>query len=471
MKNLAPDIKDEITEGSLHRATLRLAIPACLSMVMASFFSINDFFWTGQVEKAAGDIMQSALAGMLYFIIMNIAVGNVFGIGATALVARYTGARDDRNVSFIIRQALVWVLLVVSIAGLLEFLFAEKIVRFIFLTLDEEPEVMRAGTIYTRMIMASFPVMLSVPVCAHIFRARGNTKTPFFIDLASIILNTALNPLFLLVFDWGIAGLALATAFSRGAAFVIYMYLIFTGRTGVTVKISQGIKPHLRTLVRIVKIGVPASVSSLLYAFIGIVVGWIVQQFGKEAYTGAIGIGIRGWESICFHIMMGISLSASALVGQNLGAGKPERAAKAGWIAVLYASIVGGFFMILFNAIPGTLAWIYNDNPLIISHAVDYLTIIGLSQVFQGAQVALSGAFAGAGNTMPPMLVAVTLNASRIPLGAFIALGTVKIGKLSMAGLGLGVQAIWWVMFSTTILAALVLAGWFMLGRWKRHEV
>jgi putative MATE family efflux protein len=464
-------ITREITNGSLNRAIWTLALPACLSMLMTSFYSMNDIFWTGRAADAK--TLQAALGGMIFLIIMNISAAHVFGVGATALVARYTGARDEKSVSFCIRQALSWGVIFAAALGAAEFIFAPELVGCIFRSDKMGAVVFENGVTYCRILVAFLPVMLMVPVCAAIFRARGDTRTPFLIDVLSIGLNTALNPLFLFGFGWGIAGIAAATVISRAAALAVYMFIIFGGALGVKISLGRGFIPHVRTLGRFLRIGVPSSISTLLYAVIGIYLGRIIQEFGEAAYTGSISIGLMAWESLSFHLMLGISFVASTMVGQNLGAGKPARAAKAGWVTALYACALGVIFAIVFNAFPETLVMFFNSKDTeVIAHAVMYLRIVTLSHVFMGLHIALSGAFGGAGNTLPPMLFSVLLTGSRIPIACLLAFDTcVAFGCVTLPGAGIGITGIWWTMFATTFLNGAVLAGWFALGRWKKYKV
>jgi Na+-driven multidrug efflux pump len=196
--------------------------------------------------------------------------------------------------------------------------------------------------------------------------------------------------------------------------------------------------------------------------FVFVAVYWFlirfVHEFGVEA-AAAMGIGNR-LESFSYLTCYGFSLAASTMVGQNLGAGKPDRAARCAWGATGTAIGLTSFITILFLTIPELIASVFSDDPAVIAMAADYLIILGISQTAMAVEIVIEGAFAGAGNTIPPMLVMLPGSALRIPLAYYLCFT-----------LDWGINGIWWTLTITSIAKALVLAGWFKLGRWKSNEL
>jgi len=183
-----------------------------------------------------------------------------------------------------------------------------------------------------------------------------------------------------------------------------------------------------------------------------------VHAFGPTA-GAAMGIGNR-MESFSYLICSGFAVAASTMVGQNLGAGKPDRAARCAWGATGIAVAVTLAVAVVFVSLPRAIASVFTDDPEVLRMAADYLVILGLSQFTMAVEIVLEGAFSGSGDTLPPMLVSVPGSLARIPLAYLLAFT-----------LGWGINGVWWTLTITTTVKALVLAYWFSRGRWKRKEV
>jgi putative MATE family efflux protein len=217
-------------------------------------------------------------------------------------------------------------------------------------------------------------------------------------------------------------------------------------------------KPRLAAIRHISRIGLPISTQQLAF----VVVYWFligfVHEFGETA-GAAMGIGNR-MESFSYLTCYGFSLAASTMVGQNLGAGQPDRAARCAWGATGLGIALTLIFSIFFLSIPDVIASVFTDNPIVLEIAVGYLIILGLSQFTMAVEIILEGAFSGAGDTVPPMVVMLPGSIARIPLAWYLAFE-----------LDWGIEGIWWTLTITTTFKAVVLAWWFRLGRWKEKKV
>jgi Na+-driven multidrug efflux pump len=181
-----------------------------------------------------------------------------------------------------------------------------------------------------------------------------------------------------------------------------------------------------------------------------------VTRFGTPALA-AIGIGHRV-ESWLFMIGVGFGAATAAIVGQNLGAGRPDRASRAAWMATGYCTLMGMVAFALELGLPRQFASLFSEDPAVISEAVNYLRIASISQLAICAEVVLEGALGGAGETVPPMLSSTLLTASRIPLAAWAASRWGSIG-------------IWWVISLTAIGRAIGMASLWRAGRRRRKAV
>jgi len=207
-----------------------------------------------------------------------------------------------------------------------------------------------------------------------------------------------------------------------------------------------------------VRIGLPTSISGITFCIVYVFINKITALFGTESIA-ALGIGNR-LESVSYLTCFGFSIAAATLVGQNLGAKKPERAAQSAWKTVWMVTGITGFISFVFLSFPETISSFFISDPKVIHISIDYLRILALSQIFMGLEIVLEGAFSGAGNTVPPMAVSVPGSLARIPLAYLIAISW-----------GAGVNGIWWAITLTTIIKGIVLTFWFRKGKWKKKSI
>lgn len=446
--------RDNITSGPIPKTIISLAIPVMLGMFMEFAFAVTDFFWVGKLGPAA----QDAITTSMVVIWSVFASFSLISIGLTALVSRSIGARKVDDARFFTQQGLalaIIVAVVVTIGGLLA---TPVLVRF----MEAGPTTAGMAVPYLRIFFISTLFFALAETSYATFRASGDTVTPTLIGVSAVAANMILDPL--LIFGigplpaLGVTGAGVASGISILMAAVAVLTLLFRGKVGFKPGNPLRSIPHFATLGRISRIGLPMS----CHQFVFILVYWflikIVHQFG-EAAGAAMGIGNR-MESFSYLLAYGISLAASTMTGQNLGAGNPDRAAQCAWGAVGIGTGITIVVSLLFISIPEIIAGIFSDDEAVIRIAVDYLIILGISQVTMAVEIVLEGAFSGAGDTVPPMLVGIIGSAARVPLAYMLAIS-----------LGWGINGVWWTLTITTIAKALVLGYWFRLGRWKHRAI
>ncbi len=445
---------DNITSGSIPRTIISLALPVVAGMFMEFALSVTDFFWVGKLGPAAQDAVTTSMVVIwtIYSLI------SIISVGVTALVARYIGAREPDQAAYIVRQGLVMAVLLGGSLSVVGFLVAPGILSF----MDTGPATVEMALPYLRIFFASAVFFFLADTAYAVFRASGDTRTPMKIGAVVIGLNMLLDPM--LIFGLGpfprlgVTGAGIATAISMATGAAIVLRQMFTGTLGYSVGSPFLTFPNVRQMIRIGRIGMPMAAQQLVF----VVVYWflikIVHQYG-EAAAAAMGIGNR-MESFSYLTCFGFSMAASTMVGQNLGAGKPDRAARCAWGAIGMAVGLTFVMSILFITISGSIAAIFTNDPRVHHIAVDYLIILGLSQITMAIEIVLEGAFAGAGDTLPPMIVMVPGSLARIPLAYYLAFN-----------LGWGINGVWWTLTITTTVKAIVLALWFKRGRWKTRQV
>lgn len=445
---------DNITSGSIIKTIFSLSIPVVLAMFMEFALVTTDYFWVGKIGPIAQDAVMTSM----------VVIWTVFGfisiitVGVTALVSRHIGAKNTDKAAHYIKQGLtlsVVIGLIFSIAG---FVMTPIMLRF----MGTSETTMFHAIPFLRVYFTISILFFIIDTIYAAFRASGDTKTPTIIGVSTIIINMVLDPI--LMFGWGpipsfgVPGAAIATGISVLIGVIWVTIKMREGRLGYEVDKIFKTPPIFKDIIKIMRIGLPISSQQLVFVIVYWFLIRIVHEFGGEA-AAAMGIGNR-MESFSYMTCFGFSIAASTMVGQNLGAKKPERAAKCAWGAVGIAISLTFLMSVCFIVFPKYIAAIFTDDTLVLTMAVDYLIILGLSQVTMASEIVLEGAFSGAGDTMPPMLVSIPGALARIPLAYYLCFT-----------LGLGINGVWWTLTITTTVRAIILALWFKKGNWKLKEV
>lgn len=443
-----------ITSGPIGKAIITLAVPVVLGMLMEVLLTVTDFFWVGKLGPSA----QDAITSSMIVIWTVFATGALVGIGITALVSRYVGSTEPEKAAFYIRQALWLATLIGVVVSILGIILAPSI-----LSIMQAGEATRAHAMpYLRIFLGTSLLLYWADTMYAVFRASGDTKTPAKIGVTVVIINMILDPLMIFglgpIPAMGVPGAALATAIALVVGVMLIARATSRGRLGYPIGNIFKQRPDLSAMAKISRIGLPISSQQLVFVMVYWFLIGFVHKFGEIA-GAAMGIGNR-MEAFSYLTCFGVSLAASTLVGQNLGAGQPGRAARCAWGATGIGLGMTLVFTVFFLAIPETIASIFSDDPRVVAITVDYLIILGLSQSAMAIEIILEGAFSGAGDTMPPMLVLLPGSLARIPLAWWLAFE-----------LGWGINGIWWTLTITTGLKALILAYWFGLGHWKRKKL
>lgn len=441
---------NRLTSGPIAAAILRLAWPVVTSMFLETAFNVANAFWMGHYSAAA----MAAVISSGFIIWLCFSLFAVVATGTNAMMARFIGARDGAMAARTAGQALLFSLcfsLVIAAAGI-------AVRPLIFRLMGTAPDVTAQGMTYLLILFCAAPVFCVNDVVAALFRAAGDTKTPMYVFGAATALNMALDPL--LIFGWGpfprlgVAGAGLATA--AGGLLALALFLARFPRRPFPFRRPAGVDPGL--VWRIARIGIPASISGILFSVVYVFLTRITSSFGTEALA-ALGIGNR-IESINYMTAFGLESATAIMVGQNLGAGRPERAERSAWTAVRIIGAVTGVLAAAMLAWSRQIAGWFSPDPAVIVQAAAYARIIALSQVFMGVEIVLSGGFSGAGDTLPPMLVSVPLSLLRLPVALVLS-----------SVFHLGSSSVWWAISSTSIVKGALMGLWFSAGRWKGKQV
>jgi len=442
------------TEGPIGRAILILAIPMVLEMVMESVFVVCDVFFVSKLGPDA--VATVGLTESLLAIVYTIAMG--LSIGVTATVARRTGEHDAEGVSRTAAQAIVLGLIVSLGLGILGAIFAPSLLGL----MGASDDVLASGSTFARVMLGGNASILLLFLINGIFRGAGDAQLSMRTLWLANAINILLGPC--LIFglgpfpELGVTGAAIATTIGRstGVLFGLAQFFRRSGRVHIH-------RRHLRLdpglMLRLVKL----SSSGMFQVLIG-TASWIglvriLAGFGSTALAGYT-IAIR---IVLFALLpsWGLGNAAATMVGQALGARKPERAERAVWIAGLYNLCFLGSVSLLFLFGARAIVGLFTHEPAVADFAVDGLRVIAVGFVLYAYGMVLSQAFNGAGDTWTPTWLGLfSFWLFEIPLAYLLALH-----------LGLGPHGVFVaipIAFSAYAIAALVM---FRRGSWKTKSV
>jgi putative MATE family efflux protein len=444
----------DYTTAPIGHAVIMLAVPMVMEMAMESIFAVADVFWVAHLGADA--VATVGLTESMLTIIYTAAMG--LSIGAMALVARRTGERDPEGASRAAGQSvLLGLALAIGIAALAA-PRAETLLRM----MGASDSVVESGHGFTRVMLGGNASVLLLFMLNAVFRGSGDAAIAMRVLWLGNFLNIVLGPCFIFGLGpfprLGVTGAAVATNLGRGTAVACQLYVLLHG--DARVKLARR---HLRLDVSLMRAVLRLSGSGTVQILIGtasyIGLVRILSTFGSGALAGYT-IGMR---VILFALLpaFGVSNAAATMVGQNLGAGRPDRAEQAVWTATGYNMLFLGGVGVIFLAAARLIAVLFTRDPVVLSFAVSCLRTVSLGFIFYAAGMVLTQAFNGAGDTWTPTVINLFVFwVWEIPLAWWLS---------HSAGLGpRGVFIALTVAYSSLAVISAVL---FRRGHWKYKKV
>ncbi|HVO58822.1 MAG TPA: MATE family efflux transporter, partial [Dongiaceae bacterium] len=444
----------DYTEGPIARALVLLAVPMVLETLLESLFAVVDIFFVAHLGADA--IATVGLTESMMSLIYAVAIG--LGIGAAAVVARRIGEHDPPRASHAGGQAILLGILVSLPISLVGLAFAPDLLGL----LGASSGVRGAGSGYTRVLLGGNAAVLLLFLINAVFRGAGDAAIAMRLLWVSNIINLVLDPC--LIFGLGpfpklgVTGAALATLTGRSIGVLYQFYRLLRGSERIRILWEQ-VRVNWGVLLRLLRVSLTGMLQFAIAhtSWIGLV--RIVSIFGSAALAGYT-IAIR---IVIFIILpsWGLSNAAATLVGQNLGAKQPERAATSVWRTGHYNTLFLGLLGLFFVFFAEPVVRLFTHDPLVIPLAASCLRIISYGNIGYSYGMVMLQAFNGAGDTLTPTLVNLFgFWVLEIPLAYFLALHT------SMQASGV---------FLSIVIAEGAIAGISMLlfsrGYWKRQKI
>jgi MATE family, multidrug efflux pump len=444
----------DYTTAPVGRAVVMLAVPMVMEMAMESIFAVADVFWVAHL--GANAVATVGLTESMLTMIYTVAMG--LSIGATALVARRVGERNLDGAARAAGQSIVLGLIVAAAVAV----FAAPQASRLLALMGAPADVIETGHGFTRLMLGGNVTIVLLFLINAVFRGSGDAAVAMRVLWFGNFLNIVLGPCFIFGLGpfprLGVTGAAVATNMGRGSAIIYQLVILARGRGRVRVR-SSDLRVHFETMRTVVGLSGSGTIQILIgtASYVGLV--RILSTFGAAALAGYT-IGIR---VIVFALLpaFGISNAAATMVGQNLGAGHPDRAERAVWTAAAYNMILLGAVGVLFLAGAPLIARTFTPDPAVQPFTISCLRIVSLGFLFYACGMVVTQAFNGAGDIRTPTLINLFVFwLWEIPLAWVLSV---------KAGLGpRGVFIALTVAYSTLAVVSVAL---FRRGRWKRQRV
>ena len=447
------DVKD-FTTGSIDKAIFLLAVPMVLEMVLESVFALVDIFFVNKIgsEASATVGLTEAALTILYSVAWGLAMGIM------ALVARRTGEKNFAGAADVAAQGIIIAILFSIVISIIGFIFPKEILSF----MGGSPKLVQQNYRFTQIMLTGNIVIMLLFVNNAIFRGAGDASIAMRTLLIANAINIILDPLFIFGVGpfpkMGVLGAAVATTIGRSAGVLYQFYHLFNGKE--IIKLAQ---KHFKINIVIIRSIINTSLGGMFQFIIGscswIFLAKIIAESGDSITSGYI-TAIR----ICIFTILpawGLANAAATLVGQNLGAGKPERAEKSVWRSALLSFIFFAFVAVIFYFFGEILMRFFTTDEVAVKAGTLCLHILAIGYIFFAYGMTVTQAFNGAGDTKTPTIINLFVFwMLQIPLAYFLA----KYLKMGPTGVYIAIG------IAETVLAIVSIII-FKRGKWKLVKV
>lgn len=445
----------DFTKGPIIKSLINLSIPIVFANILQTAYQLIDTFWVGRLGSEA--IAAVSLSFPLIFLMISLGAG--LAIAGTIMVSQFKGKGDIEKVDYIAAQTLLMMVITSIIVSIIGYICAAPLMQLMGASADVYPDAVS----YLQISFIGMTFMFGFFVYQSLMRGVGDVKTPMLIVLGTVILNLVLDPLFILGWGpipaYGVTGAAIATIGTQGIAAIIGLSMLFTGKYGIHIK-PANLKIDLKLIKKMFFLGFPASLSQSARALGMMVMTFLVASFGTLTIA-SYGVGGRILSFIIIPAV-GLSMATSTLIGQNIGAGKMQRAEQIARISSMISfgllTIAGILTFIFAHYLTATFI---PGDPAVIDSGALFVRIMALTFGFIGIQQTINGTLMGSGNTTASMILSIiALWVIQFPLAYILSKHTT-----------LGAEGVYWAFPISNILSAIITVAWFSTGSWKKKQI
>ncbi len=391
--------EQNFTEGSINRAIFLLSIPMILEMAMESVFAVVDIFFVSRLNNSDA-VAVIGLTESLLALVYSVAWG--VSMGATALVARRVGEKDPEGAAVAGVQAI----LVGLVSSLLVTLTGIFFYKDLLHLMGASESVIQIGSRFTFWMLTGNLSIMMLFLINGIFRGAGNAAIAMRALWLANLINMILDPI--LIFGWGpipafgVEGAAISTNIGRSLGVVYQLFYLFSNK-GIVKMNTKNFKFDWKIIKQVINVSAGGTGQFLISSASWVFLARIISHFGSAAMAGYT-IAIR---VIIFTILpsWGMANASATLVGQNLGAGQPERAEKSVWKTGFYNMVFLAFIMVIFLFLSSPILRFFSSDELVVGYGTQCLQIVAFGYLFYGYGMVITQSFNGAGDTRTPTLL------------------------------------------------------------------
>ncbi len=404
--DMSKEIDAELTKGSINSHILKLSLPTMVGMLLQAVYDIVDMAWIGFISPAA--LAATTLFGTFFWLVevMNEIVGN----SSVSLISQSFGSGDKERTQLAAEQTLIFKFLLATVGATILGLLLEPAFRLY----TSDPEVIQHGMDYGMIRVVFIPVFFSSYSVNTIFRCTGDAKTPMKLLIGSALLNMVLDPI--LMFDiipgtnipglgWGMKGAAIATVGSITLAFIVGFILLLKGKAAIRIRARKLFVLNKTIDLKLITVGLPSGINLLLRNLSTIIFLKLVALYGTSAIA-VVGVAIRVYS---FSMMpgWGLMMGSGIIIGQNLGANKPERALQTVRWSTLDCILLVGLFAIAVMVFPAWILGLFMGKGEIPQEGISLMRILGPSILIGACMSGIGAAFTGSGKNRPMLYASV----------------------------------------------------------------
>ncbi|WP_295568359.1 MATE family efflux transporter [uncultured Holdemanella sp.] len=433
-----------LLQGPIFKSLSLLAIPIMATYFIQMAYNLVDMLWIGYL--GSGAVASIGVSGNFMYLANGLV--NMPKVGSQALVGQSLGAQNKKETRAYIQAAFQSAIFFAVVYGIIIILFQKSLIQLFNLT---DPTIIQDAQNYL-WITCGFVLFSFVnQIFTGILTAAGHSKSTFIATTTGLVLNLILDPILIFVFDLKVVGAALATIIAQ---FIVTLVFLYDARNLEIFNEFQLLsKPEKNHIAKILKIGFPTSVQSMLFTCISMYIARLISAFGAiSVAVQKVGSQI---ESISWMAADGFSASINAFTSQNYGAKNYTRVNKGYKTGMLVVSLWGFLTTCILIFLPGSIFSCFIHETNILPYGIDYLRILGYSQLFMCVEIATQGAFNGLGKTLPPSIVSIVFTSARIPMAILFSHY-------------LGVNGVWWAISISSMIKGIVLVTWFIFYSKRR---
>ncbi|MDF2612329.1 MAG: mate efflux family protein [Clostridia bacterium] len=400
--------KIDLTEGSIIKVIIALALPIMGSSFLQLTYNLVDMMWVGRLGSHA----VASIGSSGFFITLGYAINALVITGAGIKIAHAAGNKDEQGVTAYMNAGLMLNLAISLLYGMILLLFGKVFIDFLKLN---HADVERNAYIY---LLINIPILFFSffnMFYTRVLGSFGNTKGAFKINALGVVMNIILDPLLIYSFKLGILGAGIATLIANMVMFALFN---IKGENLFRYQSKMGIK--YKMVKEVIYLGFPMAVQRILFTLVGIILARMIARFGSDAIAAQkIGFQI---ESISFMVVGGLNGAVASFTGQNYGAKKYHRIHKGYRTALVIGTVYSLLAAFLFFVMPAQLARIFVKEQNTIVIVSSYLRIVGMAQIFGNIEMISNGVFTGLGMPKIPAAISIVFTILRIPLAMLFIL-------------------------------------------------